>query len=451
MFGLLLAIRVTTQNSSENLPNLVGSELENFVKAPGKSVVFFGIDYPQNIEYANYGIFKNKDSIRFCTAPANESEKFNVKTKSVIAFENGEIINSPFKAETSGLFLRWLNFIKNSQNYQVKTSGELKGLFNMEINTIFGVGIQTIPKEYATQSVFLVSPSLFKEIGLPDVESGLYLYRSCDRQLLQIKSSVEEISKCDVDSYNQSLIKTKPFVATYIVDVNDTESAEKMYSKLGYLKSKFGEKLFALALPREYIAPTLRQLKLESVLQPFFLIKNTTSRTERYFQTLEDGDIFDIKYIENYVAKVLNGELEPTPLSKAESQLNNYGPLKEVTRKSFKNLVLDSKNNTLVAVTAPWCGHCKRLKPVLNATAHVLHGTPNMLYVYDDDANDKPSEFPEIDGYPTLLLWNGTSPKPMQFEGSRNMKTIIEFLHNNTVIPFDIPEYNETEILGLYK
>jgi protein disulfide-isomerase A6 len=47
---------------------------------------------------------------------------------------------------------------------------------------------------------------------------------------------------------------------------------------------------------------------------------------------------------------------------------------------NFKNIVMDPSKDVLVAFTAPWCGHCKNMKPVLDKVAQTFKPEKNVSY-----------------------------------------------------------------------
>lgn len=452
MLGFLLAIKVKNPLSSAGLPLLTGEELKKFTDSPQKSVVFFGHEFQTNMQFADYGIWLHKKDIKFCVASLEDGEAYGVTEKSAIAFQQGVRIQTPLKATEAGLFLRWLNVIKDNENYEIKTGEELRGIMNIQSSTIFNIGLNSIPDEYSSQQVFRVKQSVFSDLGIPGIDNGLYIYRPCDRQLLKIESKLENYDQCKLTQYNSFDPSLKPFSATFVLEGADDSLYEKHYQLLNHISDKFADKLFAFALPVSALRQFKTQVNVERSTAPFFVIYNNMNNSAfRYIYTNEKGDLFNEDAIDAFIQDVIDGKIEPTVVSKPLNELNNFGPLKEVSTNLFKELVLDSKDNVLVAFTAPWCHHCKVLKPVLNATAHVLKNTPNKIYFFDVDANDMPNEVPELDGYPTIFLWGGKEHKPIQYEERRSVGTIIGFLSNNTATPFELSEYNETEILEIYR
>jgi len=61
---------------------------------------------------------------------------------------------------------------------------------------------------------------------------------------------------------------------------------------------------------------------------------------------------------------------------------------------SFKELVLESKENVLVLVHAPWCEACENVKPHFCRLAKMLKGSEKVrVAVFDSDENDVSKRF----------------------------------------------------------
>ncbi|KAL1683229.1 thioredoxin-like protein [Schizophyllum commune] len=101
----------------------------------------------------------------------------------------------------------------------------------------------------------------------------------------------------------------------------------------------------------------------------------------------------------------------------------------------FDVVVLDEGKDVLVAFTAPWCGHCKRMKPEFEKTAKTFASEPNCLVVNvdaDDAKNRDLATKYGVSSYPTLKFFGrGAEAKsaPEAYTGGRTEKDFVEFLN----------------------
>nr|XP_010930795.1 protein disulfide isomerase-like 5-2 [Elaeis guineensis] len=82
----------------------------------------------------------------------------------------------------------------------------------------------------------------------------------------------------------------------------------------------------------------------------------------------------------------------------------------------------------LVDFYAPWCGHCKRLSPELDAAAPILAGLdkPIVIAKINADKYRKLATKHEIDGFPTLKIFmHGI---PVEYTGPRKAELLVRFL-----------------------
>ncbi|KAL5991230.1 Protein disulfide-isomerase 5-2 [Asimina triloba] len=103
------------------------------------------------------------------------------------------------------------------------------------------------------------------------------------------------------------------------------------------------------------------------------------------------------------------------------------GTVLELTESNFDSAV-SAFDYILVDFYAPWCGHCKRLSPELDAAAPLLAGLDHPIVIAKLNA-DKFSRFAskyEIDGYPTMKLFmHGV---PIEYSGPRKADLLVRFL-----------------------
>lgn len=97
---------------------------------------------------------------------------------------------------------------------------------------------------------------------------------------------------------------------------------------------------------------------------------------------------------------------------------------------NFKREVLDIEKPTMVAFTAPWCGHCQRLVPDYTKVAAQLDGVVKLAAIDCDEEKNKPvcGQY-GIQGFPTLKLFPPTKKRlPKDYQGARAAKEIAAYM-----------------------
>ena len=78
---------------------------------------------------------------------------------------------------------------------------------------------------------------------------------------------------------------------------------------------------------------------------------------------------------------------------------------------------------------APWCGHCKTMKPDFAEAARRTSGN-NRLGAVDCDVNRKIVEKFKIQGFPTILLL-AYGNVVSTYEGPRNPNDLLKFVKDH--------------------
>lgn len=115
-------------------------------------------------------------------------------------------------------------------------------------------------------------------------------------------------------------------------------------------------------------------------------------------------------------------------------------PVLELSAVSYPKLITQSNYTSIVEFYAPWCGHCKSLKPAYERAATSLAGLANVAAINCDEALNKPlCGQMGIKGFPTLKIVKPGSkpgkPRVTDYQGERTAKSIVD-----TVIE-EIPDH----------
>ncbi|KAL8942391.1 MAG: hypothetical protein Q9211_001404 [Gyalolechia sp. 1 TL-2023] len=103
----------------------------------------------------------------------------------------------------------------------------------------------------------------------------------------------------------------------------------------------------------------------------------------------------------------------------------------QVDGKSYDKLVAKSNQVSIVEFYAPWCGHCKNLKPAYEKAAKGLDGLAQVAAVNcDDESNKAFCGSMGVQGFPTLKIVKPSKKpgKPVveDYNGGRTAKDIVD-------------------------
>ena len=102
--------------------------------------------------------------------------------------------------------------------------------------------------------------------------------------------------------------------------------------------------------------------------------------------------------------------------------------------RTFDDVALDQTKDVIVTFTAPWCGHCKNLKPIYEQVAKDFKAEPNCVVAnIDADAQDNKEIASRygVASYPTIKFFPRGSEEAIDYDRGRSEQDFVDFLNEH--------------------
>jgi protein disulfide-isomerase A1 len=432
-----------------NLILLFGKPLQDLIKKSAKCIVIF-LEEDSDTDFLNFGIKKYKSEFVFIRALSHEAEPYNcISLPCVVAFANGKRIETPPLVHRAAEFVFWLRDLATAPNVKVEVAEELRLLLSGSEVTVFGVDMDAKPRNAPPDLPFyLVNASTFGELNVT-VEKGLYIWRPADRELIPFAKGWKDLLDAGIQVADNVRHSGKAFFAGFIVD-NHSPNTTTEISVLKRLHAIFNEQV-AFSLVHGETADVYSALgQFESLEKPFFFVFNMSDWEGGRWVIYDDNDrIHNPKALEDFLKSIINNK---EPFSVVSEKLDLEVERHNVTRLVALNLesvvIGQTDKDVLLAVVGARCGFCPYLLHVLNEVAGLLKEIESLQIVsINGSRNDLPEWIGDVESYPVVRLWPaGQKDSPVEYKGPRKVNKVIEFLVANAGKPFEVPEYNLTEV-----
>jgi protein disulfide isomerase len=133
-----------------------------------------------------------------------------------------------------------------------------------------------------------------------------------------------------------------------------------------------------------------------------------------------------------FLDDVIAGSL--TPFLKSQAPIENKGSMVEVVGTNFEELVLDESKDVLIMYYAPWCGHCKKLKPTWDDLAEEYKDNADLVIAkFDQTMNEAAKGWP-IKSFPTLIFYGKDNKEGLLYEGPRELEAFKSYLQDKSTV-----------------
>lgn len=359
--------------------------------------------------------------------------KLHGKDGSVTEYEEGRttdaIVNFMLAQTTPAV-----TFITSKAEYDafIAQSGDLKLIVNSAKDGAAAVAVESVAKTLRKTASIAVNTQV--------TDGKITLYRTFDEPQVVFEgevtgaaltafvndNSLPIIGEIGPHNYKKYVDRNLPLVWIFI----DTEDAAQVAAvdAIKPVAKKFAKNAVYATLDGKKWASHAKSFGLENST-PGLVIEDRTSR-KKFAYPAAELTVADFEaFMSGFVAKTLKPIFRSKP-APAEAVTNG---LTTVVGTTYKDLVYNNDKDVFIAMTAEWCGHCKKFAAPLAEVAEHFAKDENIVIAFIDAAeNDLDETQFEVTGFPTIMFFqSGAKDNVMRFNGDRTKEAVIEFINKN--------------------
>ncbi|GAA5895654.1 hypothetical protein JCM6882_000362 [Rhodosporidiobolus microsporus] len=189
-----------------------------------------------------------------------------------------------------------------------------------------------------------------------------------------------------------------------------------------------------------------KSLNLQEPTWPAFAIQNLQEMTKF---PLDQSKTVDAKTVGSFVADYAAGKVAASVKSQKIPAVQDE-PVFVLVADEFDAKVAEDKD-LFVEFYAPWCGHCKKLKPTWDTLGERFSNVKSKLTIakFDATENDVPASAGfRVSGFPTIKFKAAGSSEWVSYEGDRSLDSLVEFVEANATNDISSPDDLEAELEG---
>lgn len=434
--ALRLNEQISLKHTLKRLSNK--TEIDEFVQCNNKTVIFFTEKY-SDISFASLGVSLNIKNIKFAISGDKQSKEYRCsRFPCIVPFDNGEVIDLDRAPDSPIEFARWLKRVESPYRQKINNLEMFRLTLLSYRPFLLAVDLDELPATIPwNATVFSISSALLSKANIT-VEKGIYLYNTIERSITEFKENYNDLWNPNLVHPKGVRLLKRNFVAGYMYNPDDTTELSSFINKTKEIASNLNnsDSFYFTVLPANFE----NQLVIDSGVYakappPYFFIFNTSDLfTKNRWISQEYNEMRNVSYISAKLERIANG-IEPYDRISSMSEIDEAAPNITIITSITLNKYIRKDNDVLLAVTADWCPHCRKLKQTLNGVALLLQKKNITVASIDGDANELPEDFPNAQGYPTVFFFKGGEPS--LYKGARDIDSILNYVAANATVPFD--------------
>lgn len=417
-------------------------ELDDFIE--NHEFAFISFQNPHIVlDWMDYSIYANKGKIFFSKANPDLGKLYNCSDiPCFVGFHKSHPIIPPnWVLYEASHFYSWLSQMTNKNYFSTQTTEGLRNLISHYDNAIIAVDLDISHRpDFISEDQFIINTTsfAFSQYHINNIQPGYYYFRSSDRQLLPYKGTIDD-SFFDIETINET---TKPYIGIFIYDKDDAEKSQAGFSVMNQLqKSEYSNEVAFAFGDKTSGKSIIDSSDLFKATPPYIAIIQTKNNSFRW--EAQEGDEGNLTYVKEMIKTAIENSTSPTFIAQKPFKPQENETFIQISSLQFNETVMDTKYDTVLSLTASWCGHCRHYKPYGIATSVILKDQPIKFYWIEAPRNEYPPSMPSIPGFPTVLFYPAKNKtNVIKFHSLNSVKSIFEQINSfeNRLVNYTIPK-----------
>ena len=438
LFSLLISLisctRYTRKKEKQvNCTHLLKTQVNTWIAQHPNCVVVYS-DSEKIMKPLKQAVDDNSDFASFAISEPNpETNPYCVAYPCASAYLNGRHVRSTISDLSPIDFQFWVTHTLSEPHFDIVHPEELRRLLKLPGNHFFAINIDKrpnwIPKD---QVLFHVSEQHMNALNLR-VQTGIYLFRSVDREFLELRSWDTSLFKTELFEIGVDRLQSKPYLAMVMIEHGSTESDHNKFVLMKTLAQKpIGAKMHFTAIADSLAGHMAQACQFTHICGPLFLIVKTNNVTGGHWGITTDTFDPDPSLLEEYAQKVATGN-EKALISEITPDKDQFAVI-HLTALNFDENVMSNNHHSLVMITSSCVGLSFDGRAIMHNGVKYFQGKGLYLYQFDEGHNDNPHGQEPFESLPVFKLYKKGSKEPIIFKKQLTLPNLLKFINQNTGI-----------------
>jgi len=318
----------------------------------------------------------------------------------------------------------------------------------------FLFGITTDPEAIAAAGVTAPAIVLYRKFDEPKLDFPNHVPSATVQEIETFiqENAIALVDEVDTDNYQAYANSGLPLAYLFVEPTDESKADHVAY--LRPLAKEYKGKINFVTIDASRFGDHAKALNVLEAKWPAFVIQDLKQQLKYPLDQTED---VSKDTVSAWVRKFAKGDIQPKLKSQPIPDVQDE-PTFTLVGTQFDEYVYDDEKDVFVEFYAPWCGHCKRLKPtwdtlgekyaevkdrILMLVNFYLKNIDLMLTCFnsakmDATENDLPPSVPfRVSGFPTIKFKPAGSREFIDYDGDRSLESLIEFVEKHAQNPLD--------------